>query len=237
MSQTANDDIRTAVRETYSQIAVSDAGGCCAPSASSCCAPETPVQIGSTQLGYSEADLTSVPDGADLGLGCGNPRRHRRAEAGRDRARPGQRRAASTASSPPAPSGPSGRVIGVDMTPEMVSKARANAEKRRLRQRRVPPRRDRAPARGRRDRRRDHLQLRHQPVARQGAGVPRGVPRAPARRPAGDLRRRRHRRTARRGARATWPLHRLHRRGLTDRRAGRHDGRGRLRRHPHRAQG
>ena len=31
------------------------------------------MQVGSTQLGYSEADLAAVPDGADLGLGCGNP--------------------------------------------------------------------------------------------------------------------------------------------------------------------
>lgn len=127
MSQTSNDEIRTAVRETYSQIAVSDAGGCGTPAASSCCGPETPVQVGSLQLGYSETDLTSVPDGADLGLGCGNPG----AIAGM---KPGETvldlgsGAGFDAFLSARAVGVEGHVIGVDMTPEMVTKARANAE-------------------------------------------------------------------------------------------------------------
>ena len=48
--------------------------------------------------------------------------------------------------------GPAGRVIGVDMTPAMIERARANAAKARRHERRVPPRRDRAPAGGRRER-------------------------------------------------------------------------------------
>ena len=127
MSQTANDTIRTAVRETYSQIAVSDSGGCCAPSATSCCAPEAPVQIGSTQLGYSEADLTSVPDGADLGLGCGNPGAIAALKPGETVLDLGSGAGFDAFLSVRAV-GAEGRVIGVDMTPEMVSKARANAE-------------------------------------------------------------------------------------------------------------
>ena len=127
MSQTANDDIRTAVRETYSQIAVSDAGGCCAPSATSCCAPEAPVQLGSTQLGYSDSDFTSVPDGADLGLGCGNPGAIAALKPGETVLDLGSGAGFDAFLSARAV-GPDGRVIGVDMTPAMVSKARANAE-------------------------------------------------------------------------------------------------------------
>lgn len=65
MGHVDSDEIPSAVRDTYRQIAISEAGGCCAASDATC-APETPVQIGSRQLGYSEADRTSVPDGADL---------------------------------------------------------------------------------------------------------------------------------------------------------------------------
>ena len=70
MSDTSHDTIRAAVRESYTRIALTDAGGCCRPGESSCCAP---VQGVSLQLGYSQLDLVSVPEGADLGLGCGNP--------------------------------------------------------------------------------------------------------------------------------------------------------------------
>lgn len=141
MSQTTNDDIRASVRETYSQIASSGAGGCCAPSdtstssccaptdtsASSCCAPSGPVQIGSAHLGYSTQDLVSVPEGADLGLGCGNP-------GAIASMRPGETvldlgsGAGFDAFLAASAVGPHGQVIGVDMTPAMVSKARSNAQ-------------------------------------------------------------------------------------------------------------
>ena len=127
MSQTSNDAIRAAVRETYGQIAVSDGGGCCAPAASSCCGPQTPVQVGSSQLGYSDAELTSVPAGADLGLGCGNPGAIAALQPGETVLDLGSGAGFDAFLSARAV-GPEGRVIGVDMTPEMVSKARANAE-------------------------------------------------------------------------------------------------------------
>jgi SAM-dependent methyltransferase len=131
MSQTTNDDIRAAVRETYSAIALSDTGGCCAPgdtSASSCCAPEAElVQIGSLQLGYSESDLSAVPDGADLGLGCGNPGAIAAMRPGETILDLGSGAGFDAFLSARAV-GATGHVIGVDMTPAMVSKARANAE-------------------------------------------------------------------------------------------------------------
>lgn len=127
MSQTSHDAIRTAVRATYSQIAVSDGGGCCVPSDASCCGPQTPVQVDSSQWGYSDADLVAVPSGADLGLGCGNPGAIAAMQPGETVLDLGSGAGFDAFLSARAV-GAEGRVIGVDMTPEMVSKARANAE-------------------------------------------------------------------------------------------------------------
>ena len=129
MSQTTNNDaIRAAVRDTYGQIAVAESSSCCAPatSSTSCCAPETPVQVGSALLGYSEDELTSIPHGADLGLGCGNPGAIAAMRPGETVLDLGSGAGFDAFLSARAV-GPTGRVIGVDMTPEMVSKARANA--------------------------------------------------------------------------------------------------------------
>jgi SAM-dependent methyltransferase len=127
MSSTADDALRATVRETYGRIAVSDSAGCCAPSTSSCCEPSAPAQLNSTLLGYSEADLAAVPAGADLGLGCGNPGAIAAIQAGETVLDLGSG-AGFDAFLAARAVGPNGRVIGVDMTPEMVSKARANAE-------------------------------------------------------------------------------------------------------------
>ena len=135
MSTTADDAIRASVRETYSRIAerdsaASDGGGCCsssAPSASSCCDSSSPVQLDSTLLGYSDTDLAAVPDGADLGLGCGNPGAIAAMTSGETVLDLGSG-AGFDAFLAARAVGSNGRVIGVDMTPEMVSKARANAE-------------------------------------------------------------------------------------------------------------
>lgn len=128
MSQTANDDIRASVRETYSQIALAETNSCCAPTESSCCAPSAPVQIGSAQLGYSDADLSSVPDGADLGLGCGNPGAIAAMKPGETVLDLGSGAGFDAFLSARAV-GPTGHVIGVDMTPAMVSRARENAQR------------------------------------------------------------------------------------------------------------
>jgi SAM-dependent methyltransferase len=127
MSSTADDAVRATVRETYGRIAVSDDAGCCSPAASSCCDASSPSSLDSTLLGYSDDDLAAVPAGADLGLGCGNPGAIAAMQAGETVLDLGSG-AGFDAFLAARAVGPNGRVIGVDMTAEMVSKARANAE-------------------------------------------------------------------------------------------------------------
>ena len=69
MTELSPDALRSAVRDAYGEIALGDAGSCCSPSAVPCCTDGSV----SLELGYSPDDLAAVPEGADLGLGCGNP--------------------------------------------------------------------------------------------------------------------------------------------------------------------
>lgn len=115
------DEIRAAVRDQYGAVARGAATGC----APSCCGP-TPTS--SAALGYSADELAAIPAGADLGLGCGNPT----ALAG---LRPGETVVDLGAGGgfdcflAARQVGPTGRVIGVDMTPDMVTLARTNARR------------------------------------------------------------------------------------------------------------
>ncbi|AKF04425.1 arsenite methyltransferase [Sandaracinus amylolyticus] len=114
------DEIRGTVRETYGKIARE--GGSCGCAPSGCCGPT------SGALGYSDDELAAVPQGADMGLGCGNPQAIaalREGESVLDLGAGGGFDALLAARQV----GPKGSVIGVDMTPDMVSKARANATK------------------------------------------------------------------------------------------------------------
>jgi arsenite methyltransferase len=115
------EQVRGAVREHYGKVAEADAPGC----APGCCGGGAGSSL---KLGYSEEELAGVPLGADLGLGCGNPQAI--AEL-----RPGE-----TVIDLGSGAGfdcflaakrvlPGGRVIGVDMTSSMVTKARGNAKK------------------------------------------------------------------------------------------------------------
>ena len=121
MSEHTHDQIRGAVREHYGKVARSEAqSGGCTPG---CCGE---VASASRQLGYSEEDLAAVPEGADMGLGCGNPQAIaalRPGETVLDLGSGGGFDCFLAARQV----GASGRAIGVDMTPDMVSKARANA--------------------------------------------------------------------------------------------------------------
>ena len=122
-----DDAVRKAVREGYSKIATNTGqGGCGCGSSQSCCgtAPADAEKL-ARQIGYSAEELAALPEGANMGLSCGNP-------AALAALKPGEvvldlgsgggfdvfiagRKV-----------GPTGRAIGVDMTPDMLSKARRN---------------------------------------------------------------------------------------------------------------
>jgi len=131
MKTTEEDELRKAVRDNYGKVAQNDGVGCgCNPS----CCRESPSLIQdssfhkSSQMGYSEKELTAIPDGANLGLGCGNPQAIASLSPGETVLDLGSGAgfdcflAANQV-------GPNGQVIGIDMTPEMLSKARENADK------------------------------------------------------------------------------------------------------------
>ncbi len=125
------DDIRNHVRDSYRQVAEASNTGSHCGEASSCCGVSDDSALNtliSTRLGYSQTDLDNVPSGADMGLGCGNPRAIASLQPGDvvvDLGSGGGFDAFLAAHEV----GQSGQVIGVDMTPEMISKARANAHK------------------------------------------------------------------------------------------------------------
>ncbi len=120
------DEVRRSVREGYAKVA-RGSGCCCGPS-SSCCGPTSTAADTSTTIGYSDEDLAALPDGADLGLGCGNPVAVASLKPGETVLDLGAG-AGIDCFLAARKVGPSGRVIGIDMTPEMVEKARANARK------------------------------------------------------------------------------------------------------------
>lgn len=125
MTTSHPDDIRASVRNTYRVIAESS-GSCCGPSDASCGDGPTLTQVDSTELGYSAEEVRSVPEGADLGLGCGNPGAIARLQPGETVLDLGSGAGFDAFLSARAV-GPTGHVIGVDMTAEMVAKARENA--------------------------------------------------------------------------------------------------------------
>ncbi len=120
-----SESLRTLVREGYAKIAEDTSSGCCSPGVSCCgSAPQDADKL-ARELGYSAEELKALPEGANMGLSCGNP-------AALAALKPGEvvldlgsgggfdvfiagRKV-----------GPTGRAIGVDMTPEMLAKARRN---------------------------------------------------------------------------------------------------------------
>jgi arsenite methyltransferase len=118
------ENVRETVRHSYAQIA-QDHGSCCGP-APTCCgsAPAASDNL-AKHIGYSAEELAALPEGANMGLSCGNPNALAALQPGEvlldlgagggfDVFIAGRR------------VGPSGRAIGVDMTPEMLAKARKN---------------------------------------------------------------------------------------------------------------
>jgi SAM-dependent methyltransferase len=120
-----SDSVRELVREGYTKIAQATAAGCCRPGVSCCGSAPPDADKLARELGYTIEELKALPDGANLGLSCGNP-------AALAALKPGEvvldlgsgggfdvfiagRKVGAT-----------GRAIGVDMTPEMLGKARKN---------------------------------------------------------------------------------------------------------------
>ncbi len=123
MSDVIRDQVRQVVRKQYGEVAESES--CC--SGPSCCGTSSPAAV-SQALGYSADETAAVPAGANMGLGCGNPQAIANLKPGEtvlDLGSGGGFDCFLAARQV----GDSGRVIGIDMTPAMLSKARANAEK------------------------------------------------------------------------------------------------------------
>ena len=132
--------IKSNVRQTYGKIASSERANstasnssCCSDvnssSGNSCCGTTgSPDEI-SRELGYSQEELSNVPEGSNLGLGCGNPQAIASIRQGETVLDLGSG-AGFDAFLAVAKVGKTGRVIGVDMTPEMIDKANKNARKR-----------------------------------------------------------------------------------------------------------
>jgi len=117
--KTRKEKIKKIVRESYTKIAKQD---------SSCCGSTDLAQYISKKIGYTEEELKAVPEDANLGLGCGNPvalASLREGETVLDLGSGAGFDCFLAANKV----GKNGRVIGVDMTPEMIEKARNNAKK------------------------------------------------------------------------------------------------------------
>lgn len=127
MSDITKHKIKEVVRDRYAGIAAGREESCCG--GGSPCGGET--QVGSTSsldLGYSSVDLEGLPEGADLGLGCGNPHAIADFKAGEVAVDLGSG-AGIDCFLAARRVGAEGRVIGVDMTHEMLEKARGNARR------------------------------------------------------------------------------------------------------------
>ncbi len=127
MNTVKNDEVRQAVRRQYGIVAESNDPDCgCGPSC--CSAPSADPVAVAELLGYSAEEATAVPEGANMGLGCGNPQAIAALKPGEtvlDLGSGGGFDCFLAARQV----GENGKVIGVDMTPAMISKARGNAQK------------------------------------------------------------------------------------------------------------
>ena len=117
-----SEQIRRSVREAYSKIAAG--GGSCCGQPADCCGSVSADNL-AKNIGYSDHELSSLPEGSNMGLSCGNPTAVASLKPGEvvlDLGSGGGFDVFIAAEKV----GPDGRVIGVDMTPEMLSKARGN---------------------------------------------------------------------------------------------------------------
>jgi arsenite methyltransferase len=117
--------IKKLVRNRYAKVAKTN--GSCSASTMSCCSANSNQQV-SKMIGYSEEEINAAPEGANLGLGCGNPTALASLKEG-ERVLDLGSGAGFDCFLAAKKVGKQGKVIGVDMTPEMLDKARANAKK------------------------------------------------------------------------------------------------------------
>ncbi|MDD5746276.1 MAG: arsenite methyltransferase [Candidatus Omnitrophica bacterium] len=118
-------EIKKVVRDGYAKIAEKETPCCCS---GSCCGGTASALDISRTVGYSNDEMNAVPEGANLGLGCGNPVAIASLKQGDIVLDLGSGAGFDAFLASPKV-GKAGKVIGVDMTPEMVKKARANAQK------------------------------------------------------------------------------------------------------------
>jgi ubiquinone/menaquinone biosynthesis C-methylase UbiE len=127
------EEVKKVVRKNYADIAKQNSS-CCGPQtvnptkASSCCGAPPTADDMSKKMGYSEEELANLPEGANLGLGCGNPVALASLKEGDTYLDLGSG-AGIDCFLAAEKVGKSGKVIGVDMTPEMIDRARENAKK------------------------------------------------------------------------------------------------------------
>ena len=121
-----DEKVKKIVREGYAKVAKKDES-CCTPTSCGCNTTSTSEEI-SKRIGYTEGEIKSVPEGANMGLGCGNPvalASLKKGETVLDLGSGGGFDCFLSARRV----GENGKVIGVDMTPEMIDKARENVRK------------------------------------------------------------------------------------------------------------
>ena len=119
--------IKEIVRENYAKVA-SSSSRCCSSGSVSCCGQPGMEKVIGSSIGYSDIDMEKVPEGSNLGLGCGNPIALASIKEGEVVLDLGSG-AGFDCFLAADKVGPEGKVIGVDMTPEMIEKARDNARK------------------------------------------------------------------------------------------------------------
>ncbi len=127
MDKKSHEEIRDEVRRRYGEVAASNGAGC--GCGSSCCgaSPKAEADDMSRRVGYSQEELAGVPEGANLGLGCGNPGAIASLKPGETVLDLGSGGGFDCFLAAQAV-GDAGHVIGVDMTAEMISQSRRNAE-------------------------------------------------------------------------------------------------------------
>lgn len=130
-SAVEQNNFREEIRKSYAKVANAMDDSTCDGPAASCCGTSDDDAINtliSTRLGYSKAELDMAPAGADMGLGCGNPKAIAALKSGETVVDLGSGGGFDCFLASPEV-GNTGQVIGIDMTPDMLSKARNNAEK------------------------------------------------------------------------------------------------------------